>query len=78
MILKETIKRINADTKQAEHYELLALCLKNSAAADIKIDLIQNSIDAIKYQISVSSNEEQAYRLSKSHLEVLRKFFEKK
>lgn len=57
MILKETIKRINDKTSKAEHYELLAVCLKYSTVTEIKIDLIQNSIDAIKYQISVSFNE---------------------
>ena len=49
LILKETIKKINEGSHKIEHYELLALTLKHSWVAEIKIDLIQNSIDALKY-----------------------------
>ena len=49
LILKETIKKINGGHPKIEHYELLALTLKYSWVSDIKIDLIQNSIDALKY-----------------------------
>ena len=48
-MLKETIKKINEGTNKIEHFELLALSLKHSWVADLKIDLIQNSIDSLKY-----------------------------
>ena len=46
--------------------------------AEIKIDLIQTSIEAIKCELSLSQEEGRAFRLSQAHFEVVRKFFEKK
>lgn len=49
LILKETIKKINEGTTQVEHFELLALSIATVWPTDIKIDIIQNSIEALKF-----------------------------
>jgi hypothetical protein len=49
IVLKETLKQINAGSDRLEHFELLALALTISLPVNIKIDLIQSSIEAIKY-----------------------------
>lgn len=77
-ILKETILKINSSTQQIEHFELLALCLSIFWPSDLKMDLIQNSIEVLKYQITQSKSEEEVFRLSNAHNQVLKKFFEKK
>ena len=54
------------------------MTLKHSWVGDIKTDLIQNSIDVIKYEISQCKLSSDVFRLSQAHCQVLCKFFEKK
>lgn len=76
--MKQAIKNINEGTEKVEHFQLLASCLKISKAADLKIDLIQNTIEVIKYEIARATDVSKVYRLSKAYCEVLRSFFSKK
>jgi hypothetical protein len=45
---------------------------------DVKIDILQKSIEAFNYEISESKSEEIVFRLSKANYDILKKYFEKK
>jgi len=56
----------------------LSLGLVNLRPTDVKIDILQKSIEAFNYEISESKSEEIVFRLSKANYDILKKYFEKK
>ena len=57
---------------------MLSLGLVNLRPTDVKIDILQKSIEAFNYEISESKSEEIVFRLSKANYDILKKYFEKK
>jgi hypothetical protein len=57
LVLKETVKKINEGSQKVEHFQLLALALKHYPVIDLKADLIQTSLEAIKYHLSKCDSE---------------------
>lgn len=56
----------------------MSLGLVNLRPTDVKIDILQKSIEAFNYEISESKSEEIVFRLSKANYDILKKYFEKK
>ena len=56
----------------------MSLGLVNLRPTDVKIDILQKSIEAFNYEISESKSEEIVLRLSKANYDILKKYFEKK
>lgn len=74
-MLKETLKQINGGSDRIEHFELLALSVTGLGPSEVKLDLIQSSIELIKHEIAQAKDEQRVYRLTNAHCQVLSKFF---
>ena len=77
-MLKETIKIVNGGSNKTEHLELLSLSIEHSKCSELKIDLIQKSLETLNYEINQTQSEEVAYRLSEAASAVLVSYFQKK
>lgn len=81
MILKQLIGIINTSNEPNIYvpaFEVLTLCLKNANLPQIKLDIIQKTIQMLNYSIGISRDANEIQRLSECHFNLLKTFFLKK